>query len=88
MEVWKEIASQKVNSSLARSTSTIQEFQLAVAELSQKPVEQMSDSSSSRFALSLMNRSLFCLGFFVGELDLAFLGLFDNFIEVRANNLG
>jgi len=41
MESWKEIASDQVNSSLARSIFTIQEFQLAVAELSHKSVEQM-----------------------------------------------
>lgn len=41
MGSWKEIASGKVNSSLAESIFMIQEFQLAVAELSQKSVEQM-----------------------------------------------
>lgn len=41
MGSWNDIASEKVNSSLAESIFTIQEFQLAVAELSQKSVEQM-----------------------------------------------
>lgn len=47
-----EIASGKVNSSLAESIFMIQDFQLAAAELSQKSVEQMCNQSFSHVVLS------------------------------------